>query len=394
MPSSQSTNETRSKSTNTLGESTVKTSHRRSSAYHRDFEQHLIDHDIHPNNRRQKPHNWDEIQQRIAQPRPSLSPSKFSDAAFETFQQASEEALTEAMMMRKAFPIISGNADIPSTGELPFGNLEPLTDGTLVDAKPDFFDGARPAQIHRRIRSELSSYITPSTQQQAPVLPNFFAEGKGPHGDASVAKRQACYDGVLGARGVHKLRAFGVEASGVEYPETLFDDNAYTITSTYHGGTGTLQMYTTHPTRSPDDEISPAYHMTQLRSLAMTDSVERFREGASAFRNARDWAKEQRDDLIAGVNTRVIGMPSETSTLESSGHSMLSQSVNEFTLQDSETSADALGLDASVDTNTSHKRSRGSEKGHTESKSKKRSIKRSVRVDRSSGRCERCSQAG
>ncbi|KAI9747367.1 MAG: hypothetical protein M4579_007481, partial [Chaenotheca gracillima] len=299
MPSSQSTTWTRSKSPNTLGDSTVKTSHRKSSAYHRDFEQHLIDHDIHPNNRTQKPYNWDEIQQNIAQPRPSLSPSKFSDGAFETFQQANEEALTEAMVMRQAFPIISGNADIPSTGELPFGNLEPLTDGTLVDAKPDFYDGARPAQIHRQIRSELGSYITPSTQQQAPALPNFFAEGKGPHGSAAVAKRQACYDGALGARGIHELRSFGVEDS-----ETLYDSNAYTITSTYHDGT--LKMYTTHPTQPREDKTSPEYYMTQLNTYTLTGTAERFREGASAFRNARDWAKEQRDDLIAAANARVI----------------------------------------------------------------------------------------
>ena len=216
MPPSQSTSRTRSKSRSTLGESTMKTSHGKSSAYHRDFEQHLIDHGIHLNNRTQKPHNWDEIQQKMTQPRPSLSPSKFSDGAFENFQQANEEALTESMVMRKSFPIISGNANIPSAGELPFGNLKPLTDGTLVDAKPDFYDGARPAQIDRRIRAELGSYITPSTQYQAPALPNFFTEVKGPDGSGAVAKRQACYDGVVGTRGVDKLRAYGVDK-----PETV-----------------------------------------------------------------------------------------------------------------------------------------------------------------------------
>lgn len=318
--------------------------------------------------------------QRMTQPRPSLSPSHFSDRAFDYFVQINEEALTEAIVMRKAFPIISGNVNIPSTGELPFGNL-------LVDAKPDFYDGARPAQIHRRIRSELGPHITPSTQQQAPALPNFFAEGKGPDGSAAVAKRQACYDGALGARGIHELRSFGVEDS-----ETVYDNNAYTITSTYHNGQ--LQMYTTHPTQPRNVETSPEYHMTQLRSLAMTDNAARFREGASAFRNARDWAKEQRDDLIAAANTRVIGMPRETSTLESSGHSMLSQSTHELAQLESETSADELALEVSVGTNTSHKRLRGSEKRHTETDPKKRSTKRSVRADRSSGRGERRSQIG
>lgn len=221
---------------------TSHTSHWKSSAYHRDFEQHLIDHGIHINNRTQKSHNWDEIQQKMAQPRSSLSPSRFSDGAFETFQQANKDALTEAMVMRKPFPIILGNSDIPSAWELPFGNLKPLTDGTLVDAKPDFYDGARPIQIDRQIRAELGSYIIPSTQHQAPALSNFFTEVKGPDGSGAVAKRQACYDGVMGARGVTEFRAYGLDN-----PKTVYDDNAHTITSTYHSATGTLPVYTTHP---------------------------------------------------------------------------------------------------------------------------------------------------
>ncbi len=380
MPSSQSTSRTRSKSTNTLGESTVKTSHRKSSAYHRDFEQHLIDHGIYPNSRTQKPHNWDEIQHKMTQPRPSLSPSKFSDGAFETFRQANEEALTEAMVMRKPFPTISGDADIPSAGELPFGNLEPLTDGTLVDAKPDFYDGARPAQIDRQIRAELGSYITPSTQQQAPALPNFFTEAKGPDGSAAVAKRQACYDGALGARGMRSLQTYGAENI-----KTIFDNNAYTITSTYHNGH--LQMYTTHLTQLTDHENSPEYHMTQLNAFAMTGTAERFREGASAFRNARDWAKEQRDQMIAAANGKAIGMPRETSTLESSGQSMLSQSTNDPAVLESETSADELTLEVSANANHPHKRlKRVPEKHHSRSDPKRHSKKSSSRADRGPGR--------
>lgn len=368
MPSSQSSSRTRSKSTNTLGESTVKTSHRKSSAYHRDFEQHLIDHGIHPNNRTQKPHNWDEIQQKMAQPRPSLSPSRFSDGAFETFQQANEEALTEAMVMRKPFPIILGSADIPSAGELPFGNLKPLTDGTLVDAKPDFYDGARPIQIDRQIRAELGSYITPSTQHQAPALPNFFTEVKGPDGSGAVAKRQACYDGVMGARGVNEFRAYGLDK-----PETLYDENAYTITSTYHSATGTLQVYTIHPTKPTDPGTSPEYFMTQLNSFAMTGTAERFREGASAFRNARDWAEERRNELITTADGRFKEMPRETSTLESSGHSLRSQSTNRPATLESETSADELAQEMSEGSSFSNKRlKRGSAKRHSGLDPKKR----------------------
>jgi hypothetical protein len=97
-PSSQSTPRTQSKSTDTLSESTAKTSHRKSSAYHPNFEQHLIDHGIHsshydfPDDRvAPKPNNWEDINDRLKEPRPSLSLSRFSDRAFDDFLRAMGE---------------------------------------------------------------------------------------------------------------------------------------------------------------------------------------------------------------------------------------------------------------------------------------------------------------
>ena len=251
--------------------------------------------------------------------------------------------------MDDVFPVIKGDARIPSAKNLVFGNLEQLTHGNLVDAQPDFYDGARPAQIDLRIREELGSYIIPATQGQAPALPNFFTEAKGPDGSAAVAKRQACFDGALGARGIHKLRSFETD------PALAYDNNAYTITSTYHDGT--LKIYIIHPTKAPNVEDSPEYHMTQLRSFAMTDTAERFREGAGIFRNARESAKKQRDELIAAVNGRVKSMPKETSTLERSTQSM-SQSTVEQNALESETSADELSQDVGRGWSLSNKRLR------------------------------------
>jgi hypothetical protein len=78
-----------------------------------------------------------------------------------------------------------------------------------VGAKPDFYDGAPAGQLDQRVRSELSGYIIPSTQHTAPILPDFFVEGKGPHGSTAVAKRQALYDGTLGARAMLQLQSYG-----------------------------------------------------------------------------------------------------------------------------------------------------------------------------------------
>ena len=275
---------------------------KKSSAYDPAFEQHLIDHGIYMNNRAQKPSNWAEINERITRSRPSLSPSRFSETAFEIFQQINEEASTEATVMSKAFPIIAGTPDIPSRENLLFGNLKHLTDGSITKAKPDFYDGSRPTDLNKQIRKELGPYIVPSTNTALPCLPNFFTEAKGPKGTADVCKLQALYDGALGARGMHELRSY------VD-PETACDNNAYTITSTYHGGSGALKLYTIHRTRSTDPNRNYEFRMTQLRGWDMTDNSDTFRKGASALRNARDWVKEKREELMIAANGKVCYNP-------------------------------------------------------------------------------------
>lgn len=108
-------------------------------------------------------------------------------------------------------PIIEGDIKDAKyvSGGIPFINLDHLTDGTLIPSNPDIYYGARPEQLNRRVRDELSSYIIPLTQTDLPVAPNFFLAVKGPDGSAAVAKRQASYDGALGARGIHILRSYG-----------------------------------------------------------------------------------------------------------------------------------------------------------------------------------------
>lgn len=355
MPSNQSGSKAQSKSKNTLSDSTseTKTSKAKGSPYDRNCEQNLIDNGIYPPNYHfpdgratPKPNNENEILARLGQPRPSLSPSQFSEKAFRSFQQKNARALNDDAVMIDVFPVIQGNAQIPSAKNMVFGNLDRLTPGNLVDAKPDFYDGACPTQIHRQIRKELGSYITPSPQQQAPALPNFFTEVRGPDGSAAMAITQACYDGALGARAIHKLQSLR--------QEPICDNNAYTITSIYYDGT--LKIYTIHSTQATDLEDSHEYYMTQLGAFSTTDTnPETFRRGVGAFRNARDWAKEQRDRLIAAANSRVTDMPKEESTLESSSCSM-SQSTTEPVVLESEKSADELSQDMGRYSRPSNKR--------------------------------------
>lgn len=78
----------------------------------------------------------------------------------------------------------------------------------LTAAKPDLYYGARPEQLDRRVRDELSGHIIPSTQDDLPIAPNFFLATKGPEGTAAVARRQVSYDGALGARGMRSLQSY------------------------------------------------------------------------------------------------------------------------------------------------------------------------------------------
>ncbi|KAK3060079.1 hypothetical protein LTS18_009403, partial [Coniosporium uncinatum] len=260
------------------------------------FEQELIDNGIYPFNKGHKPDNWEEIQDRLAQPRASLSPSQFSDGAFETFQLKNEEATTEAEVMSQVFPMITGKTNIPSGYNQVFNNLEPLGDH-ISNAQPDYYNGSRPAEIHPKVRDDLEQYIIPSSQRHRHALPNFFTEAKGPDGKASEAKRQITQDLAVGARGMLMTQSY-------ELDESVFDDKAHTFGSTYHSGTGTLQLYAMHPTEPGDANGKPEYHTTKINGYDLTGNLDTHCLGIGAFRNLRDLAKERRDEFIARANER------------------------------------------------------------------------------------------
>ncbi|KAL8825833.1 MAG: hypothetical protein Q9170_007639 [Blastenia crenularia] len=323
----------------TDGDSKTPSKRRRTSAYDPAFEQHLIDHGIYPDgycdhsdddDSSEVPRNWEEINARLAQPRRSLSPSRFTRKELLEFRKINKEALSESTVMSKVFPIIAGTPRIPSQENLIFGNLKDLTDGSIVQAQPDLYDGIRPSVLARQTREQLSEYIEPSSNTTAPLLPNFFAEAKGPKGSLDVCERQATYDGAIGARGIHAIRSY-------INPTTAFDDNAYTIVSTYHPK-GALTMFTTHPVKPTNRMHETEYRMTQLGSYAMTGSPDVFRQGATAVRNSRELMREYREQFIKAANAKVLN--ADDGENGSSTQSLRSQSSNELARPDSETSAD------------------------------------------------------
>ena len=76
----------------------------------------------------------------------------------------------------------------------------------------------------------------------------------------------------------------------------------------------------------------------------MTDTADSFRQGATAYRNGRDWTKKKRDEFIEVANKRAANTPQDMS-FESSGYSEPSTSTNMVTVLESDTSADELTFD-------------------------------------------------
>ncbi|KAI4131139.1 MAG: hypothetical protein LQ347_003092 [Umbilicaria vellea] len=312
MSSRYFSNSSGSKQTKSKVPTSTSSKTRRSSAYDNDFEQHLTDNRIYIRNRKSKP-GLEGFYEALQQPRPSLSPSRFPDDAFEGFQQKNEDVIDEGDVMRNVVPIMCGNAAIPSRQNLLFTRLDPIANNTTVDAKPDFYDGAHLEDIDKQVQQDLGSYIIPTGHTMAPAAPNFFLEVKRPSGGADVAKRQACYDGALGARGMHQLQSYK--------QEPIYDGNAYTITTTYHAGN--LNMYVTHVTSS-GPEVSPEYHMSQVGGWNTIGDPDTCRRAFAAFRNGRDRAQEQRDKFILAANERARSTHAEPSPFESFDHNTCS----------------------------------------------------------------------
>jgi len=318
------------------------------------FEQALIDAGYYPHGYEYSddedtpiPNNIEElIEERLGQPRPSLSPSHFTNGDFRNFQRENMKAKTEDRVGSDVFPIIRGRAVIPSGQNEKFNHLTSLA-GNISNAQPDYYNGSRPAQLHPDVRRDLGPYIIPCTDTSRPLLPNFFTELKGPDGKASEMKRQITQDLASGARGMHMMQSYRQD-------EPTYDGNAYTLGATYHSGTGTLQMFAMHPTKPAQPGGDPQYHTTQINTWGLTGNPDAFRQGAAAFRNARDWAKEKRDEFIALANERADEEEETSSTDEPFLTSFTASSQNELSItsntthQDSGSSTDELARDTDL----------------------------------------------
>lgn len=256
---------------------------------------HLKDHGVYPEDGYvTPPENLAEIQGMLGQPRPSES----YDVQYQAFRQASLEVKDKNDVKNKIFPFIAGQCRFHTSGGHSFQDLADLTDGHIVKALPDFYDGADPYSLERELLTELSSFIKPLPAKRCPVVPNFYVIFNGSSQEPFVLDIMTRYSGALGARAIHKLRSFGIDD-----PEIVFDNNAYTITATY--SQGTIYLYAHRPIRPPVLGGVVDYRMSLVGGYALINSPDTLRQGVEAFRNAREWAMGRRDEFIAAANVRL-----------------------------------------------------------------------------------------
>jgi hypothetical protein len=103
-------------------------------------------------------------------------------------------------------------------------------------------------------------------------------------------------------------------------------------------------MYITHPTAPINLGGQLEYYMNKFGGWDMTHNLETFRQGAILYRNARDWAKEKRDEFIEGANERAVNLFRDI-LFESSGYSESFISTNMATVLESDISADEFAFD-------------------------------------------------
>lgn len=277
-------------------------------AYTSKLQQHLINNQIYPEvhmylNRPLllPPANSGGILRMLSSSRSSLHSSSSSKVDFDAFCQVNSRAANDQEVLNEVVPLIEGNhGPVDECAGYPFRNMSQITNKMLRPVKPDRFYGANGDTLDRTVCEGLSSYIKPAKHESLPiVLPNFTLEAKGPNGSLIKSDRQACHHGALGSRAMHCIQNYRQDTP-------TYDNNAYTISFNYHSRNGALALYITHP---QEFECASGHRQGHVMTIVghwnLTKDAKTFHEGVSAYRNARDWAKEQRDRFIRQANARV-----------------------------------------------------------------------------------------
>jgi hypothetical protein len=96
---------------------------------------------------------------------------------------------------------------------------------------------------------------------------------------------------------MHALREYSIDS------DSAYDGNAYTITAILDDMC--LGLYAVHITKPSHDGGSSEFHLNCLKFWVISGSLETFREAVNAYRNARDFARLVRRELIDKANSKV-----------------------------------------------------------------------------------------
>ncbi|KAK0617801.1 hypothetical protein B0T17DRAFT_600818 [Bombardia bombarda] len=262
------------------------------------FERHLVEHNVFFTG---GPVPTAHDRERLTRRRESLSELNYPESAFKDFDDANNDAFKNVDVLHKVVPIIEGPNRLRFYNmiNVEFTDMQPITGDKTVTPQPHFCDGARYRDLDARIRQDLSKLVIPlkSGADRRPVVPNFFLTVMGQDGAQRVGKRQAALAGAYGARAIHSLRAWMGHGG-----DELWDRKAYCYSATYHPDDHTLKLFQ-HFVLAQEADNKPEYHMALLKTYELLTHSD-FIEGVTAFRNAREIAKQLRDEVIQAANSR------------------------------------------------------------------------------------------
>ena len=237
-----------------------------------------------PDEEEEKPSNFEIIMTRLRRPRTDLATWTARDT--QQFRKLSIDAMNEPTAFLQFDKLLGSSDPFVSARQLDMSNLEKLGPH-IGNCKPDICDGVKRADLSAEIEKQLENYIIPNKANQSPCLPTWFMEVKGPTGYFQTAKDQAIRAGVLGERGVFRLRS-KIDSTNAE------DRKSHVITSTFSSSTQIVDIYCIHRASAGH------YIMTELSSMRISN-LDTFKEAATMLRNGREWTREMREALLRPV---------------------------------------------------------------------------------------------
>ena len=267
-----------------------------SRAYDANFETMLRTRDIKlPGWDTSRPANFDELVAVMKRPASKPIDQGILNSQYEKIFRSIEQGTSEDKVKTNVFTKIRGDDDekYPNAmNKLCTGWARLFPDVELFRAKPDYLEGLPSDSGTRLLRQQLKPYVAPL--EDGPCLPNFFLELKGPVGTIECAKRQALYDGTLGARGMLCARRAATDRE--------FDNIAQTFSGIY--ASDNLRLYAHWVTQPQGVNSDYHYHMCTLGQYIITTSAEDFQTAVMAFRNLRDHAAQLRTSIANVVERK------------------------------------------------------------------------------------------